>query len=152
MNTFAKKVNDTTSSNNKLKPVLASSFINLKIKTNGNQSSSSSSTANSIETDKFIEFNNTKSSPNSNNHSSPSTSLWIGNVDPNVNEEMLSDLFSFYGQLSNVRCLPEKYCAFVNFKTKEDAQRAMQNLQVFIILIIFIKICESFLSLNREEI
>lgn len=137
MNPFAKKVEANTTSNTKLKSVLASSSIGLKIKTPGSQSSSSSTT-NSIETEKFIEFtNNTKSSSNSNNQNSPSTSLWIGNVDPNVNEEMLSDLFSQYGQLSNVRCLPEKYCAFVNFKTKEDAQRAMLNLQVFIIFKIF---------------
>ncbi|RNA27845.1 Tetratricopeptide repeat 31 [Brachionus plicatilis] len=129
VNPFAKKVEANTTSNTKLKSVLASSSIGLKIKTPGSQSSSSSTT-NSIETEKFIEFtNNTKSSSNSNNQNSPSTSLWIGNVDPNVNEEMLSDLFSQYGQLSNVRCLPEKYCAFVNFKTKEDAQRAMLNLQ-----------------------
>ena len=135
VNTFAKRVNENTSSNNKIKSlsVPTSSSLNLKIKTTGNQSSSSSTT-NSIDTEKITEFNsNTKSNFNSNNQSAPSTSLWIGNVDPKVDEEMLSDLFSFYGQLSNVRCLPEKYCAFVNFKTKEDAQRAMQNLQVFII-------------------
>ena len=60
----------------------------------------------------------------------PSISLWIGNVDPNVTEETLTEMFSAYGPLTNVRCLPEKYCAFVNFRIKEDAQRAMQNLQV----------------------
>lgn len=131
-NTLAKKVQANTSSNSKLKSISASNSINLKIKTSGNHSSSSSTT-NSIETERFIEYNSsTKSSLNSNSQTAPSTSLWIGNVDPNVNEEMLSDLFSQYGQLSNVRCLPDKYCAFVNFKAKEDAQRAMQNLQVFI--------------------
>ncbi len=65
----------------------------------------------------------------------PSTSLWIGNVDPSVSEEILSDIFSDYGQLANVRCLPEKYCAFVNYKIKEDASKAMQNLQVCLICI-----------------
>jgi RNA recognition motif-containing protein len=58
-----------------------------------------------------------------------STSLWIGNVDPNVSEETLNEMFAAFGPLSNVRCLPEKYCAFVNFKLKEDAQKAMLDLQ-----------------------
>ena len=65
-----------------------------------------------------------------NNADSSSTSLWIGNVDPNVTEETLNEMFSAYGHLSNVRCLPEKYCAFVNFRLKEDANKAMQGLQV----------------------
>ncbi|CAG5136687.1 unnamed protein product [Candidula unifasciata] len=34
-----------------------------------------------------------------------------------------------YGQVTSVRPLPEKYCAFVNFKTKEGAGRAMHHLQ-----------------------
>ena len=39
--------------------------------------------------------------------------------------------FSFrYGHVSSVRCLPEKYCAFVNFKSKEAAGKAMNALQV----------------------
>lgn len=59
-----------------------------------------------------------------------STSLWIGNVDPNVTEETLTQMFAAFGSLSNVRCLPEKYCAFVNFRLREDANKAMQNLQV----------------------
>jgi RNA recognition motif-containing protein len=68
--------------------------------------------------------------------SSSSTSLWIGNVDPNVTEEVLYSMFSAYGQLANVRCLPEKYCAFVNFKIKEEAFKAMQNLQVHLAIFI----------------
>ena len=35
-----------------------------------------------------------------------------------------------YGQVTSVRLLPEKYCAFINFKTKESAGRAMNGLQV----------------------
>ena len=35
-----------------------------------------------------------------------------------------------HGNVTSVRCLPEKYCAFVNFKTKEGAGKAMTNLQV----------------------
>jgi RNA recognition motif-containing protein len=60
----------------------------------------------------------------------PAISLWIGNVDLGVTEQTLTQLFAAYGHLTNVRCLPEKYCAFVNFKHKEEAAKAMQNLQV----------------------
>lgn len=38
-----------------------------------------------------------------------------------------------YGQVTSVRPLPEKFCAFVNFKTKEAAGRAMHHLQVKIV-------------------
>lgn len=59
-----------------------------------------------------------------------STSLWIGNVDPEVSQDELTAMFAAFGTLTNVRCLPDKYCAFINFKHKEDAARAMQTLQV----------------------
>mgnify|MGYP001810443733 CR=1 FL=1 len=58
------------------------------------------------------------------------SSLWVGNVDPCVTEKELIDLFAPFGTLLNVRCLPEKYCAFINYKTKEEAAKAMQTLQV----------------------
>ena len=35
-----------------------------------------------------------------------------------------------YGTVTSIRMLPEKYCAFVNFKTKEAAGKAMHGLQV----------------------
>jgi len=35
-----------------------------------------------------------------------------------------------FGSLQSVRVLPDKYCAFVNFVSKECAGRAMQGLQV----------------------
>ena len=84
-----------------------------------------------------------------------STSLWIGNVDPSVTEDTLVGMFSSYGQLANVRCLPEKYCAFVNFKIKEDAQKAMLNLQVGLFVVEkFINHLKNqlFLIGNRESI
>ena len=40
-------------------------------------------------------------------------------------------LFLFrFGAVTSVRCLPDKFCAFVNFKDKESAAKAMKNLQV----------------------
>ncbi|XP_059142546.1 nucleolin-like isoform X2 [Physella acuta] len=57
------------------------------------------------------------------------TALWVGNVLPSVTEKRLNQLFSKFGQVTSVRPLPEKYCAFINFKTKEAAGRAMHQLQ-----------------------
>lgn len=109
-------------------------------KTNFNSSSSSSSstssqTSNQKKNNISENYQQNEKVDNSIEHQhvtpqqTASTSLWIGNVDPSVTEEVLMEIFSEYGQLANVRCLPEKYCAFVNFKVKEDAQKAMQNLQ-----------------------
>ncbi len=99
-----------------------------KEKTNFNSSSSSSSSTTSYHANE--NNSNLEGSGANPQNQTPSTSLWIGNVDPDVTEEILTEMFSQYGQLANVRCLPEKYCAFVNFKIKEDAHKAMQNLQV----------------------
>lgn len=66
----------------------------------------------------------------SNGGPAPTTSLWVGNVDPSVTESTLYQIFSTYGHVTNVRCLPDKYCAFVNFKTKDDASKALNGLQV----------------------
>ncbi|KAH9518551.1 hypothetical protein Btru_017126 [Bulinus truncatus] len=57
------------------------------------------------------------------------TALWVGNVLPSVTEKRLNQLFSKFGQVTSVRPLPEKFCAFINFKTKEAAGRAMHQLQ-----------------------
>ena len=70
------------------------------------------------------------SSISSGSGNAATTSLWVGNVDSSVTEETLIELFSAYGNLTNVRCLPDKYCAFINYKTKDEAGRAMAALQV----------------------
>ncbi|KAK7485878.1 hypothetical protein BaRGS_00022873 [Batillaria attramentaria] len=59
------------------------------------------------------------------------TALWVGNVLPQVTERRLTQMFQKYGPVVSVRMLPEKYCAFINFKLKESAGRAMQALQGF---------------------
>lgn len=105
-----------------------------KMSNNFNSSSSSSSSSNSSSNHHYSHQNDlnetvTTTTTNKQTNEQASTSLWIGNVDPSVTEEILIEMFSSYGQLANVRCLPDKYCAFVNFKSKEDAHRAMQALQ-----------------------
>ncbi|XP_018017496.1 uncharacterized protein LOC108674104 isoform X2 [Hyalella azteca] len=57
------------------------------------------------------------------------TSLWVGNVLPEVTEKELQKLFSRHGHVSSVRQLKEKFCAFVNFSESSSAGRAMNALQ-----------------------
>ncbi|XP_041369881.1 uncharacterized protein LOC121383849 [Gigantopelta aegis] len=57
------------------------------------------------------------------------TALWVGNVLPQVTEKKLTQMFQKYGQVTSVRLLPEKYCAFINFKFPVSAGKAMQQLQ-----------------------
>jgi len=57
------------------------------------------------------------------------SSLWLGNMDPEADEEELRTLFSQYGTVESVRVLRHAECAFVNFVRVADAQRAMDSLQ-----------------------
>ncbi|XP_054719944.1 uncharacterized protein LOC129229621 isoform X2 [Uloborus diversus] len=56
-------------------------------------------------------------------------SLWIGNVQPTVTEKMVTNLFSKYGEFISVKVMPEKFCAFVNYKSKASPGKAMAALQ-----------------------
>ncbi|KAI0239606.1 hypothetical protein LSAT2_009654 [Lamellibrachia satsuma] len=57
------------------------------------------------------------------------TALWVGNVLPEVNDKKLVQMFSKFGEVTSVRALPDKFCAFINFKKKECAGKAMAALQ-----------------------
>lgn len=57
------------------------------------------------------------------------TSLWVGNILPEVTEKMITQVFSKSGQVTSVRLLKEKFCAFVNFADKNGAARALDNQQ-----------------------
>lgn len=57
------------------------------------------------------------------------TALWVGNVLPEVTEKKLNQMFSKHGPVTSVRCLPNRFCAFINFKSKESAGKAMNSLQ-----------------------
>ncbi|PSN53115.1 hypothetical protein C0J52_10575 [Blattella germanica] len=56
-------------------------------------------------------------------------SLWVGNITQNVSEKQLIDLFSKFGVVMSVRLLPEKFCAFINFRDKSAPGPAMKQLQ-----------------------
>lgn len=79
---------------------------------------------NDINYDEFI-YDTTKM-PNDYSQT-PSRSLWIGNLDTNnIGLEYLLTLFSQYGAVENIRILPERDCAFVNFIQMEDAIQAKE--------------------------
>ncbi|CAH3139968.1 unnamed protein product [Pocillopora meandrina] len=60
----------------------------------------------------------------------PGRSLWVGNVNPEeVSERHLVQLFSRCGRVDNVRILPKRFCAFVNYDQAESAALALEKLQ-----------------------
>lgn len=61
--------------------------------------------------------------------SSPSKSLWVGNIDPSLNESDLVSVFSEFGPVESIRLLPEKECAFVNFVNVKDSVVAKNQMQ-----------------------
>ena len=61
----------------------------------------------------------------------PCRSLWVGNINPEeVSERHLLQLFSRCGRVDNVRILPKRFCAFVNYDKAESATLALEKLQV----------------------
>jgi RNA recognition motif-containing protein len=76
---------------------------------------------------------NYNNSNNNNNSSFPpaveSRSLWLGNVDPTVTEGEIRATFESFGAIENVRILPAKECAFVNFYEMDAAITARNAMQ-----------------------
>lgn len=67
---------------------------------------------------------------NSSNVDGPCRSLWVGNINPEeVSERHLLQLFSRCGRVDNVRILPKRFCAFVNYDKAESATLALEKLQ-----------------------
>ncbi|KAG8179436.1 hypothetical protein JTE90_026331 [Oedothorax gibbosus] len=56
-------------------------------------------------------------------------SIWVGNVQPEVTEKKLVTMFSKFGELISVKVMPEKFCAFINYKSKTSPGKAMQKYQ-----------------------
>ncbi|XP_029949797.1 hsp70-Hsp90 organizing protein 1-like isoform X2 [Salarias fasciatus] len=56
-------------------------------------------------------------------------SLWVGNVNVEVTEQDLKDLFRWFGEIECVRVLHERFCAFVDFKNANMAAKALEKLQ-----------------------
>eukprot|EP00062_Callorhinchus_milii_P022321 gi/632979991/ref/XP_007906778.1/ PREDICTED: LON peptidase N-terminal domain and RING finger protein 3-like [Callorhinchus milii] len=55
--------------------------------------------------------------------------VWIGNITTHITEETLQRVFSTVGDIHSMRLLPERFCAFINFTTREGAVQAITQLQ-----------------------
>ncbi|OMJ23836.1 Pumilio domain-containing protein [Smittium culicis] len=61
--------------------------------------------------------------------SSPTRSLWVGNLDLSITPRELIEVFGKFGRVESLRTLPDKECAFINFMRLEDAMRAHDEMQ-----------------------
>ncbi|XP_036410040.1 U2 snRNP-associated SURP motif-containing protein-like isoform X1 [Megalops cyprinoides] len=78
------------------------------------------------------------SAPGSHDVGDPSTTnLYLGNINPQMNEEMLCQEFGRYGPLASVKIMwprtdeeraRERNCGFVAFMCRRDAERALKHL------------------------
>uniref|UniRef100_A0A671PES1 U2 snRNP-associated SURP motif-containing protein n=1 Tax=Sinocyclocheilus anshuiensis TaxID=1608454 RepID=A0A671PES1_9TELE len=78
------------------------------------------------------------SAPGSHDVGDPTTTnLYLGNINPQMNEEMLCQEFGRYGPLASVKIMwprtdeeraRERNCGFVAFMTRRDAERALKHL------------------------
>lgn len=75
---------------------------------------------------------------NSQNADPMTTNLFLGNVNPRMDEQQLCELFGKYGPLASVKVMwprtdeerqRERNCAFVAYMTRRDADRALRHLQ-----------------------
>nr|XP_056711716.1 tetratricopeptide repeat protein 31 [Euleptes europaea] len=55
--------------------------------------------------------------------------VWVGNLTPKVTQDVLLHHFEPFGPIDSVRCLPQKFCAFINFTRREAAEAAYAALQ-----------------------
>ncbi|XP_078411389.1 uncharacterized protein LOC144688523 isoform X7 [Cetorhinus maximus] len=55
--------------------------------------------------------------------------IWIGNVTTRITEEALRTKFETVGIIHSIRMLQDRFCAFINFTTKQGAERAIAELQ-----------------------
>lgn len=57
----------------------------------------------------------------------PTTSLWIGNVPPDLTDHTLIDVFERFGPIVFVRAKAAKKCGFVNFEDTASAEEAWRD-------------------------
>ncbi|XP_065000934.1 polyadenylate-binding protein RBP47-like isoform X1 [Musa acuminata AAA Group] len=56
------------------------------------------------------------------------TTVFVGGLDPNVNEDDLNQTFSQYGEIASVKIPVGKQCGFVQFVQRNNAEKALQRL------------------------
>ncbi|KAL4386246.1 hypothetical protein GQ457_09G001400 [Hibiscus cannabinus] len=65
---------------------------------------------------------------NQNENDPNNTTIFVGNLDSNVTEDHLREVFSPYGQLVHVKIPQNKRCGFVQFADRSCAEEALQIL------------------------
>ncbi|XP_015264399.1 PREDICTED: pre-mRNA-splicing factor RBM22-like [Gekko japonicus] len=55
--------------------------------------------------------------------------VWVGNLTPKVTQDALLRYFLPFGPIESIRCLPQKFCAFINYTRREAAEAAYAALQ-----------------------
>ncbi|KAJ7823145.1 hypothetical protein B0H14DRAFT_2258152, partial [Mycena olivaceomarginata] len=59
------------------------------------------------------------------------TTVFVGGLSPLVGEETLRTFFVLFGEIHYVKLPVGKYCGFVQFARKADAERAIEKMQGF---------------------
>nr|XP_023687199.1 uncharacterized protein LOC111853954 isoform X1 [Paramormyrops kingsleyae] len=54
--------------------------------------------------------------------------VWVGNLSTSITESTLMGLFSSAGEIHNIKLLPNRRCAFVNYTKKESCDEAIRKL------------------------
>ncbi|EFJ12915.1 hypothetical protein SELMODRAFT_425040 [Selaginella moellendorffii] len=54
--------------------------------------------------------------------------LYVGGLDERVTTEDLKDNFYSYGKIESLRLVPQRACAFITYTTREDAEKAAEDL------------------------
>jgi len=54
--------------------------------------------------------------------------LWIGGINSEFQDTHLRDVFAPFGPIASIRMVGEKFCAFVTFVNRGDAENALQSL------------------------
>jgi pre-mRNA-splicing factor RBM22/SLT11 len=54
--------------------------------------------------------------------------LYVGGLDERITEDDIKDFFYAYGEIESIRLVPQRACAFVTYTTREDTEKAAENL------------------------
>lgn len=66
--------------------------------------------------------------------SQQSTTVFVGGLDPRINELQLFELFKSFGKIMEVKIPPGKHCGFVKYNQRIEAEAAINGLQGFIVM------------------
>ncbi|XP_046734568.1 uncharacterized protein LOC124404472 [Diprion similis] len=59
---------------------------------------------------------------------SDSTSIWVGNIDKNITDLKLRELFSRFGPINYIRRFQDKHFVFIDFNSKKAATKALNSM------------------------